>query len=71
MNNKSMEMNNFLLKKLLKLFYIALEKQELNLKNQVMIHSKNILFSNQDGSINDFLEIRRPFVAPNPNTVSS
>jgi hypothetical protein len=29
------------------------------------------IISNPDGSINDFLEIRRPFVAPNPNTVSS
>ena len=71
MNNKSMEMNNFLLIKLLKLFYIVLEKLELNLKNQVMIHSKFKYFSNPDGSINDFLVIRRPFVAPNPNTVSS
>ena len=47
------------------------EKLELSLKDPVKIHSKFLNKSNPDGSVNDFLEKRRPFEEPNPNTVSS
>ncbi len=59
--------NNYLLKKLQNLFSLFSEKPELKCKDLHKILGILILklfHRNPDGSVNDFLEKRRPFVAP-------